>query len=750
MWKIPLLVLGLMFIFLIPLSSRGSAAAEDGQPVLRAAVDVKPGTVTLGSTGMFLTAYIELPAPYCADAGKIDVLHVRLSIRGREIPAEVEPSSVGDYDRDGVLDLMVKFDSQAVQTHLFAGSETLTIQGVISGSRDVRFRGSDTIKVKAGGKGKRITILQTSDLHHHAVGYGPFMDYTPLDTTDKDEVLGGFARLAAAIERVRAEQAEAGVPVVLVDSGDFLMGTAYDLAAFYPLSLKFFSLMNYDAAALGNHEFDSSAAGLAMLLTNAIEKGFDVPVLATNTFTDGDKGTSDDGIEALMGGGAIVDRHVRKLSNGLNIGIMGLMGKDADEKAPAAAPVTFDHDPEFIQGFVDDLRSSDNADLVLALSHGGIDTNGRGDDARLAEAVNGIDVIASGHYHTTTMEAFLRGPSNTIIFSPGEYGKWLSRLDITYDESLGRVVDYRFTLIPIDDTIQGDPHTQELVEECSEAVDRMIARLGVGLDSAVSCIDFPLVKAPLQETGIGNLAADSIRSTATALASSSGGKPCDMGIVASGVIRDDVFPGRLGIIMFSDVYNMLPLGFSPDTSQRLPGYPLVSIYVTAKDLYMICEMGLTIAPTLGPDYYLNFSGVRIDYDPAQARGLKGVRTVYVCPAQDPFCLSAGTPLDRGDTTRLYHVVLDLYALQMMQTVNERLAPYGLSVTLRNVSGDPVHPADYLNYCIDADPAPGVQELKEWMALWKFLGTFFPASGEGIPENLYGAGGMALGRVRFMR
>jgi len=124
--------------------------------------------------------------------------------------------------------------------------------------------------------------------------------------------------------------------------------------------------------------------------------------------------------------------------------------------------------------------------------------------------------------------------------------------------------------------------------------------------------------------------------------------------------------------------------------------------------------------------------------------------VYVCPAQDPFCLSAGTPLDRGDTTRLYHVVLDLYALQMMQTVNERLAPYGLSVTLRNMSGDPVHPADYLNYCIDADPAPGVQELKEWMALWKFLGTFFPASGEGIPENLYGAGGMALGRVRFMR
>lgn len=750
MWKNPLFVLGLMFLFLVPLSSRGAAAPQSGQSALRATVDIKPDTVTLGSTGMFLTAYIELPAPYSADAGKIDVQSVRLSIRGREIPAEMEPSSVSDHDKDGVQDLMVKFDSQAVQACLFAGSEKLAIRGVVSGSSDVWFQGSDAIKVKTGGKGKKLTILQTSDLHHHAGGYGPSMDYTPLDTTDKDDIIGGFARLAAAIDRVRTERTEAGVPVLLVDSGDFLMGTAYDLAAFYPLSLQFFDSMHYDAVTLGNHEFGWSPAGLALLLTNALEEGFDVPVLATNTFTDGDRGTSDDGIEALMGGGAIVDRHVRKLSNGLNIGIMGLMGRDADEKAPSAPPVTFDHDPEFIQGFVDDLRSSDNADLVIALSHGGIGADGQGDDARLAEAVSGIDVIASGHYHTTTMEAYLKGPSNTVVFSPGEYGKWLSRLDITFDESLGRIVDYDFTLIPIDDSIEGDPHTQELVEEYQEAVNRLIARLGVRLDSALTCIDFPLVKAPLKETGIGNLIADSLRWAATSLASEGGEKPCDMAVTASGVIRDDMFPGRLGIITFSDAYNVLPLGFSPDTSQRLPGYPLVSLYVTAKDLYAICEVGLTVAPTMGQDCYLNFSGVRIEYDPSRASGLQGVRKVYVCPARDPFCLSGGTLLDRGDTTRLYRVAVDLYTLQMMQTVSDRLAPYGVSITLRDASGEPVHPAGYLNHCIDADSAPGVQELKEWMALWKFLGTFFPAAGEGIPENLYGEGGMALGRIRFMR
>lgn len=66
------------------------------------------------------------------------------------------------------------------------------------------------------------TILQTSDLHHHAAGFGPASDYTPFDTQDNDSVLGGYARIAAVIQNIRNEQTQQGIPVLVVDSGDFL------------------------------------------------------------------------------------------------------------------------------------------------------------------------------------------------------------------------------------------------------------------------------------------------------------------------------------------------------------------------------------------------------------------------------------------------------------------------------------------------------------------------------------------------
>ena len=76
-----------------------------------------------------------------------------------------------------------------------------------------------------------ITILQTSDVHHHAGGYGPLPDYTPLNTTGNDTVLGGYSRLAGLINTIRQQQAANQIPVLLFDSGDFFMGTVYDMTA---------------------------------------------------------------------------------------------------------------------------------------------------------------------------------------------------------------------------------------------------------------------------------------------------------------------------------------------------------------------------------------------------------------------------------------------------------------------------------------------------------------------------------------
>jgi len=577
-----------------------------------------------------------------------------------------------------------------------------------------------------------MTILQTSDIHHHASGYGPFNDYTPLDTTDNDSVLGGYARLATLIGGIRAQQAAKDIPTLLFDSGDFFMGTVYDLTASDPIALKFIEAMEYDAITLGNHEFDWSPGGLAMLLSNAAASGFDVPVLATNTVTDPDD-PADDGIDLLRGMGVIVSKKIIEFPYGAKVGVLGLMGDDADDKAPVAPPITFNHDYGFIQECVNDLRNNDGVQLVVVLSHGGVENDGTGEDADLAANVAGIDIIASGHFHTAMQEAQVAGDSDTIIFSPGEYGEYLSRLDITYNIFLGKIVDYTFTLIPVDDTVPGDPQVHGMVEQYHAAINASLAQLGVELGTPISTTGFALEKASLQVTGIGSLCADSLRAVANSLALLNDGNPYQVGVVASGVIRDDIYPGSTGIITFSDVYNMLPLGISP-YDPSVPGYPLMSVYATGADIYTICEVALSFAPLIGSDYYLNFSGLKIEYDPLQATTFGGVQAVYAYDPADALCLGTPELIDRYDPVTLYHIVVDLYALQMLNVVNDYLADYGFSASI-----NPVNPSR-----IDADPAPGVQELKEWMAPLNFL----PVLGGSIPEDVYGTNGAVMDRIQY--
>jgi len=584
------------------------------------------------------------------------------------------------------------------------------------------------------------TILQTSDVHHHASGYGPFLDYTPLDTTDSDSVTGGYARLATLINRIRAEQAEKCIPTLLFDSGDFTMGTVYDLSASDPISLKFLSMMGYDAVTLGNHEFDWSPSGLAMMLANGAASGFNVPVVASNTVIP-----AGSPLQAVKDAGLIVEKKIVEYPCGVRVGILGIMGRDADSKAPVAAPVTFGHDYAAIQRQVDDLRNNDGAQLVIVLSHGGIENGGTGDDADLAANVAGIDIIASGHYHTATADALVAGDPGTIIFSPGEYGEYLGRLDVTYNVLLRKVVDFEFTLVPVDDTVPGDPAVQAMVEAYHAFMNANLAPLGVTLEGPVSRTDFALELEALKETGLGNLAADSVRAVASSLALLNEGNPCDFSVVASGVIRDNIYPGATGLISFADVYNVLPLGISPDTAQPVPGYPLMSVYVTAGDLRNICEAALTVAPAIGADFYLNFSGLRVDYDPGYAPYYQGVRSVSLYDPKDTFCLGEATPLDLLDEESVYHCVVDLYALQMMGAVTGM----GLQIIPRYADGTIIDPSLYLGRRIDAGADPGVQELKEWMALLSFLGHAFPAEGNGIPEPLYGPGGAALGRISIL-
>ncbi len=586
-----------------------------------------------------------------------------------------------------------------------------------------------------GGSGHdtiSFTVLQTSDVHHHATGYGPQSDYTPLDTTDGDGVLGGYARIAALVQGIRSDAAAREETVLLFDSGDFTMGTIYDLTASDPAAFRFIESLGYDAVTFGNHEFDWGLRGLYNLVEDARQAGFGVPIVASNLITD-PQDPSDDDIEALAAQEAVVASKLIEISSGVTVGVLGVLGPDAESVAPLTEPVAFEHGYAFLQSKVDALRAA-GADIVILLSHSGVLVDGTGEDVDIAENVTGIDIIASGHTHTATATELVKGASDTIIIAPGEYGSYLSKLDIRFSRRQNKIIGHQFELLRVDDTVTGDQTTQEMVLSYQPVITDALSALGVSADTVVSKIGFDLEKRSIQETGFGDLLADAIRRAATDLDTAA--VPYDLSVIASGVIRDNIYQGKSGNILFSDVYNALPLGFSP-YGDAAPGYPLMSLYVNAGEIRNICEISASGAPLLGDDYYLNVSGIRYDYNSSNPLFAK-VTAVYL--SADMNSTVTGPALDLSDTTTLYHVAVNLYLLQMLDLTTA----FGIPVIPKDQLGNPLDPNDYPR--IDISAAAGVQELKEWMALNHFLESYYPVSATGIPAAIYGDLGTALGRA----
>jgi 2',3'-cyclic-nucleotide 2'-phosphodiesterase (5'-nucleotidase family) len=606
-----------------------------------------------------------------------------------------------------------------------------------------------------------VTILHTADIHHRASGYGPQSDYTPLDTEDSDPVLGGYARLGALIRHIRTEQEAAGVPVVMVDAGDFMMGTIYDMTHDDPLAFRFFQEAGYDAVTFGNHEFDYGPDFLATLIDNALASAtpFDVPILSSNAILN-ELQSGDDALAAHFEAGTIADRLVLELDNGLRVGILGILGPGATADSPTAEPIIFEHEPEFLNAIIGELREQDGAQLIMALSHSGINEDFQsGEDLTFAETLDGVDVICSGHEHLVTPEAI--DVDGTLVVSPGRYSERLGRLDVEFNVTTSEIQSYTYEVITVDDSIAGDPDIQAMVEGTHADLElRLQDAVGLGILDPVVELSFDMYRTPMVETAIGNLAADAMRVSATqAVLSSSDPRPFDLAVVVAGMVRDDLRPDSRGHVTFSDLFNVFPLGLSPDPeNQETTGWPLISAYFLASDVRSLCEASASLAESIGrAGAYLNIAGARCEYDP-DGPPFGTVTRVFLCgdtvPVDqggdgDPFSIDCTTELDLDDETTLYRVVWDIFTFLAMGQ-----AAIVLPLTPKHLDGSPFDlndPADYMPERIDVDSdRPGIQELVNWMALLRFLQNLEDGGGDpllpDVPEAIYGDGGLAMGRM----
>jgi 5'-nucleotidase/UDP-sugar diphosphatase len=584
-----------------------------------------------------------------------------------------------------------------------------------------------------------VTILHTNDLHSHLQGHAPEADYTPATTGD-DMTIGGFARLATAIGTHKAMAAGAGNDVLLVDAGDFMMGTLFELGGTTGAAeLKLMQAVGYDAAAIGNHEFDWTTKGLAGILKAAYTSDPKVtfPLLASNLQFNA-ASPDDDDLAMFQDPGPIKRKFIKTLNNGMKVGFFGLLGKQAQSFAPSSNPLMFEEIHASATAMVAELRNTDKVDLVVALSHSGINAQGAGEDAVLAQAVPGIDVIVSGHTHDKLTAPVVA--NKTIIVTAGSYGEYLGRLDLNVTRAGTTVTGVsvkEYRLLPIDDSIPGDAQTQAAIDNGIQLLDAALGAAGLSYKKELAETAFDMTRPAYKEFGLGDMVADSYRLTTAKLQPD---EPPVIAVEANGGIRADVIKGKTGRIWFADLFRVTPLGIGPDAK---PGYPLVTYYLHGRDLKAGLEVaaGADTAALNDDAYFLQISGLEADFDKSKPL-FQRVTGVRLKPDG-----GAAVPIDVADTTRCYKVVTSIYLAGLFGLVKD--VSRGL-VSVDAKEKDCVTPvANIATHIVDANPAtPALEELKQWQAVASFVSNLPKTAGVAELPDIPAVYQASQGRIKI--
>jgi len=269
-----------------------------------------------------------------------------------------------------------------------------------------------------------IVILHTNDLHSNLL--------------PDENGTGGLANIAAYFKSVKNSRSD----VLILDAGDMSVGKRIKPVPLQFYGLPVFDVMNtcgYDAAVLGNHEFDDGPHNIY-----DYRKEADFPLLSSNL---------------LYNGELIADAPTALIDvNGIKVGIVGVTTEGYFQHGVIdTLPLE-----ETVQKHIDELEPQ--ADLIVGLTHLGC-----GWDCELACTVTGLDVIVGGHSHTLLCEAI--DIADTIIVHAGEYGEHVGRLEITLDPETEEILDARASIIPIPVAgLAADPETQQAIAQWERTV----------------------------------------------------------------------------------------------------------------------------------------------------------------------------------------------------------------------------------------------------------------------------------------
>ncbi|MRH99857.1 bifunctional metallophosphatase/5'-nucleotidase [Kriegella sp. EG-1] len=259
---------------------------------------------------------------------------------------------------------------------------------------------------------KHVTILHTNDVHSH-------IDVFP-KSHSRYANLGGVARRATLVEQIRKENKN----TLLFDAGDIFQGTPYFNFFGGELEFKLMSKLKYDAATIGNHDFDNGLEGLLAQMPHATFKMLSANYDFSNTILDGQTHPY----------------HIYEIDDlkigvyGIGIHLEGLVTKKLYQETKYLNPY------EIAQDMERKLKDEYDCDLVICLSHLGYDYKNkkRPSDIGLAAQTEHTNLIIGGHTHTFLDKPTIvknRKGHKILVNQAGCYGINLGRIDFYFDDA---------------------------------------------------------------------------------------------------------------------------------------------------------------------------------------------------------------------------------------------------------------------------------------------------------------------------
>ncbi|WP_078394226.1 5'-nucleotidase C-terminal domain-containing protein [Shouchella patagoniensis] len=356
---------------------------------------------------------------------------------------------------------------------------------------------------EAGAKEKTVRILHTNDSHGRAFE-GEFDGM-------------GFAKLKTMIEENQGEHS------LLLDAGDTFHGTTFATLDQGESILKTYNQIGYDALVPGNHDFNYGLDRLQELAEMA-----NFPVIGANVLD--------------ASGDPLFEPYILREVNGVTLGIFGLSTPETAYKTHPdnVKEVVFDDPSVTAARMVKELEEED-VDVIIGLSHLGIDESSVDTSEKVAAEVQGIDVIIDGHSHSILTHGVEAG-NETLIASAGEYVQNLGIVELTFEED--ELVEKKAWLMNQEDAGEPDEEVESLLTDMEANQQELLAEV-VG-KTAIK-LNGEREHVRVEETNLGNLIADVLREATDA----------DIALTNGGGIRASIAPGQ---ITKGDLVSVSPFG----------------------------------------------------------------------------------------------------------------------------------------------------------------------------------------------